>query len=269
MDIQQGKDSTPNASSSEDRGNLYKPLHLQTQSQQPNDMTTRTYTINEVFYSLQGEGVRAGTPNVFIRFTGCNMRCKKGEESSKSPGNFDCDTEFESGRKLTLMQLHELIQTILSQYASAGAFRKLPWLILTGGEPALQVDVEFCDYFHSNGYKLAIETNGSIELPKVLMPTAFGESEEPAEIIDWITVSPKVAEHCIAQRFAHEVKYVRGYGQGIPKTVVEAEHYVISPAFDGTELDKETLKWCIQLVKENPQWRLSVQQHKTTFGKIR
>jgi 7-carboxy-7-deazaguanine synthase len=140
---------------------------------------------------------------------------------------------------------------------------------LTGGEPALQVDKEFCDYFHKVGYKLAIETNGSVCLPK------HRDLDDPKnidwagtdglmnEVIDWITVSPKVAEHCIRQKWAHEVKYVRGYGQGIPKTVVTAEHYLISPSFQGDQLDKETLQWSIRLCLENPKWRLSLQQHKT------
>jgi organic radical activating enzyme len=120
-------------------------------------------------------------------------------------------------------------------------------VVLTGGEPALQVDRELIDAFHAARYRLAIETNGSRELP-------------PG--IDWVTVSPKVAEHALRQRSAHEVKYVRGYGQAIPQTVVQAEHYLISPAFDGPKVDARTLDWCIQLVKENPPWRLSVQQHK-------
>ncbi len=197
----------------------------------------KTYQINEVFYSLQGEGVRAGTVNVFVRFTGCNLRCKV-EEGPQSPGGFDCDTEFVSGRRMSVIDLHYLIKEISSN---------CQWLILTGGEPGLQVDEEFCDYFHKVGYKLAIETNGSIDLQVPL---------------DWITVSPKVAEHCIRQKVADEVKYVRGYGQGIPKTCIKADHYLISPAFDGSHLDQRTLAWCVQLCKENPKWRLSVQQHK-------
>jgi len=206
----------------------------------------KIYQINEVFYSIQGEGIRAGTANVFVRFSGCNMRCEM-KEGPKSPGGFDCDTEFESGRKVTLDDLQEWIYKAISISTQIGTHGP-PWLILTGGEPGLQVDKEFCNFFHSRGYRLAIETNGSIELPQ-------GE-------LDWITVSPKVAEHAIRQRFAHEVKYVRGYGQAIPKTVVEAEHYLISPAFDGLNLHTETLKWCMKLVLENPKWRLSIQQHK-------
>lgn len=191
------------------------------------------YLVNEIFYSLQGEGVRAGTPNLFLRLSKCNLTCLQ------ETHGFDCDTEFESGRWMTIgeiaAELRQLSETC-------------DWVILTGGEPALQVDRELIDGLHEAGYKLAIETNGSIELP-------------PG--IDWITVSPKVAEHAIRQRTAHEVKYVRGYGQGIPKTVVEAGHFLISPAFDGDRLDPRTLDWCIRLCKDNPPWRLSVQQHKT------
>ena len=190
------------------------------------------YRVNEIFYSLQGEGVRAGTPNLFLRFSRCNLECRV------ETHGFDCDTEFESGRSMTIPE-------IVAEMRSLSA--ECRWVILTGGEPALQVDLELIGILHAEGYSLAIETNGSIELP-------------PG--IDWITVSPKVAEHAIRQRRAHEVKYVRGYGQALPRTVVEAEHYLISPAFDGAEVDRRTLDWCIRLCRENPPWRLSVQQHK-------
>jgi 7-carboxy-7-deazaguanine synthase len=190
------------------------------------------YLVNEIFYSLQGEGVRAGTANLFLRFARCNLAC------SVETHGFDCDTEFESGRRLALEEIAAELRAL------APACR---WVILTGGEPALQVDRELIDGLHAAGYRLAIETNGSRELPPGL---------------DWITVSPKVAEHALRQRTAHEVKYVRGYGQAIPATVVEAEHYLISPAFDGDDLDRRTLGWCLRLVRENPRWRLSVQQHK-------
>ena len=121
-------------------------------------------------------------------------------------------------------------------------------MILTGGEPGLQVVREFIDFIHERGWKLAIETNGSVELPKG---------------IDWITVSQKVAEHAIRQKHADEVKYVRGHGQSVPKTVITADNYLISPAFNGLDVDLKALEWCIHLVKENPQWRLSLQRHKT------
>jgi 7-carboxy-7-deazaguanine synthase len=229
-------------------------------------VTEKTYRVNEVFYSLQGEGVRAGTANVFVRFSGCNMRCDT-EPGPKSPGGFQCDTEFESGRSPTLDELWDWVSRSQDEQKSYPATDPQRWLILTGGEPALQVDKEFCDYFHKVGYKLAIETNGSIELPfkttMVVDPLAQSVRDEKQYLLDWITVSPKVAEHCIRQKWADEVKYVRGYGQGIPKTVVTAEHYLISPSFQGDQLDKETLQWCIRLCLENPKWRLSLQQHKT------
>lgn len=199
----------------------------------------KTYRVNEIFYSLQGEGIRAGTANLFLRFTGCNMRCDL-ETGPKSPGGFACDTEFESGRAMTGQQIVDFMKELAHQ---------ADWIIATGGEPALQLDQELVGLFHDSGYKVAIETNGSINLNDL--------------VLDWITVSPKVAEHAIKQLKADEVKYVRGYGQGVPKTVVRADHYLISPAFEGNELDAKTLKWCTDLVKENPQWRLSVQQHKT------
>jgi organic radical activating enzyme len=192
----------------------------------------KTYRVNEIFYSLQGEGVRAGTANLFLRFSKCNLTCKV------ETHGFDCDTEFESGRDLSLDEI------VAEFRALSPACR---WVILTGGEPALQVDEELIDTLHAAGYALAIETNGSFALPAG---------------IDWITVSPKVAEHAIRQRRAHEVKYVRGHGQAIPQTVVEADHYLISPAFAGDGLDPRALAWCLRLVEENPTWRLSIQQHK-------
>lgn len=248
MDIQPTINPPTDAGGSEDRGDLHREGGILAGKVVG---AQKTYTINEVFYSLQGEGIRAGTANVFVRFSGCNQTCKV------ETHGFDCDTEFVSGRKLTLDELHTLIVKI------GGLACK--WLILTGGEPALQVDEEFCLYFRSKGYKLAIETNGSIFLPHREGPP----NTWSYHFFDWITVSPKVAEHVIRQRTADEVKYVRGYGQGIPKTVVEAQYYLISPAFNGTELDRETLQWCVKLVLENPKWRLSIQQHKTTFGGVR
>lgn len=192
----------------------------------------KTYTVNECFMSLQGEGIRAGTLNIFLRFSGCNQKCLV------ETHGFDCDTEFVSGRKLTAAQIVELLQETGPQCR---------WVILTGGEPGLQVDASLIATLKDAGYFLAIESNGSIELPKGL---------------DWITISPKVAEHAIRQKLASEVKYVRGYGQGIPRPVCKAANLLISPAFNGQELDRKSLAWCIKLIEENPTWRLSVQLHK-------
>lgn len=192
----------------------------------------KAYRINEIFYSLQGEGMRAGSANLFLRFSGCNLQCSQEEQG------FDCDTEFVSGRN---MSIEEIIQELRSLSADCR------WVVVTGGEPSLQMDEELIDALHSSGFKIAIETNGTREI---------------SSKIDWICVSPKVAEHALKQLSAHEVKYVRSYGQGIPKPRIEAEHYLISPAFEGDQLSQKNLNWCVQLVKENPQWRLSIQMHK-------
>ena len=157
----------------------------------------KQYQVNEIFYSVQGEGVRSGTANVFVRFSGCNLTCNEREMG------FDCDTEFVSGRKMTAKQIIDESLSIAPECR---------WVILTGGEPALQLDDELIQTFKEAGYQLAIETNGTKELPQGL---------------DWITVSPKTAEHTLRQPTANEVKYVRQIGQGIPRPSIKTDHYLI------------------------------------------
>ena len=224
------------------------------------------YTVNEVFYSVQGEGIRAGIPHVFVRFTGCNLACSIAA-GLKSPGGFDCDTEFTSGRPYTADELTWSCR----QAAGVPLAGSRPWVCFTGGEPGLQVDADLCRLFHEDGWQIAIETNGSIELPKRTRADAR-DSDPLAGVlthycVDWITVSPKVAEHAIRQRVAHEVKYVRGHGQAVPATQVRAVHQLLSPAFNGLQVDERAMEWCLRLVKENPSWRLTVQMHK--FWKVR
>ena len=193
----------------------------------------KQYQVNEIFYSVQGEGVRSGTANVFVRFSGCNLTCNEREMG------FDCDTEFVSGRKMTAKQIID---------ESLAIAPECQWIILTGGEPALQVDDELIQTLKKAGYKLAIETNGTKKLPHGL---------------DWITVSPKTAEHTLCQSIANEIKYVRQRGQDIPRPIIKADHYLISPAHNTSNgFVKETIQWCINLVKDNPKWRLSLQLHK-------
>lgn len=191
----------------------------------------KTYRVNEIFYSIQGEGIRAGSPNVFVRFSGCNLTCRL------ETHGFDCDTEFASGLEFGL---DELVREIVEV---AGSCR---WVIFTGGEPALQLDDALVEGLKQKGFSLAIETNGTKELPKGL---------------DWVCVSPKTAEHTLRVRSANEIKYVRSKGQGIPKPLTKADHKLISPAFHGGALLREDLEWCVKLVKDNPEWRLSVQYH--------
>ena len=184
--------------------------------------------VNEVFYSLQGEGARKGSANIFVRFAECNLKC-----------DF-CDTEFESYRE---MEAEELLREC-SEFPCKN-------VIFTGGEPLLKLTEDVVRQFKKAGYYLAVETNGTIRPPRGL---------------NWITVSPKVAEHVVANMFhgvhIDELKYVRNKSQGIPQPKLAADHYFISPEFDGDYPNEENIRHCIRLVKENPQWRLSLQEHK-------
>lgn len=221
----------------------------------------KTFRVNEIFYSLQGEGGRAGTPNVFVRFAGCNLTCRAETEG------FDCDTEFTSGRTMTA---EEILGEALDVCTRAGVtvahgnqnemanMTKLLGVIFTGGEPALQLTEDLVTRFSQAGFVTAIETNGTAPAPLNL---------------DYVVCSPKSAEHTLrvaesahfasSRRTVEELKYVRRHGQGIPKPALKAMLYIISPAAqaDGSFLHDD-LEWCIDLVKKNPLWRLSVQQHK-------
>lgn len=201
------------------------------------------YAINEIFYSLQGEGVRAGTANVFVRFAGCNLECQM-EPGPKSPGGWDCDTEFAGS---LMMTAHEILAEM--DRVALGAVGECRQAILTGGEPGLQVTQGLLDELKAQGWYVAIETNGSGSLNHLTG-------------LDWVTCSPKVAEHAVRVERAHEIKYVRHAGQALPKPRCKADHYLLSPAATATEIDRAALAWCISLVKEHPEWRLSMQQHK-------
>ena len=184
--------------------------------------------VNEIFYSIQGEGYRAGHASIFIRLSDCDQTC-----------GF-CDTEFESGQELSNEELLVKIQEYPCQ-----------WIIWTGGEPTLQLRETDVDYFKGKGYSQAIETNGNNRAPKG---------------IDWVCVSPKVAEHVVEKNFpdgVDELRYDRHANQlAGPSPKVEAKHLYLSPRFDGNDMNKKNLDKCIQLILENPEWKLSLQSHK-------
>lgn len=198
----------------------------------------KTYVVNELFFSLQGEGARAGTANVFVRFAGCNLTCARDAEG------FDCDTDFSSGVR---MQGEELVLRAAKLLVVSPP--KKVGVIFTGGEPALQLDPNLVAGFRDFGFGLlCVETNGTRELPPNL---------------DWITCSPKTAEHTLrCGPRVNELRYVRRAGMALPKPSLAADHLFLSPAFGPAGIDREDLEWCVKLVKENPEWRLSVQQHK-------
>lgn len=189
--------------------------------------------ISEIFYSLQGEGARAGTPTIFIRLQGCKAKFACAAMGIK------CDTEFESGKEYSLDQLYNFIKDIPSW--------EITW---TGGEPTDQLTDEIISYFKQKGYYQAIETSG-------LNPVSNG--------LDFVCISPKVAEHIIKKNFpkgCDELRYVRHKGQEIPQPAIEAKYYWVSPHSDGFTINAENLKHCIELCLQNPKWKLSVQNHK-------
>lgn len=188
--------------------------------------------ISEIFYSLQGEGARAGTANIFIRLQGCQTK------NACFASGVNCDTEFESGRGWAITEL----KTYIAQF-------NCPYIIWTGGEPAQQLTKEIVEFFKPEYYQ-AIETSGLFSVP---------------DNLDFVCVSPKVAEHIIKKNFPQkidELKYIRHVGQDIPQPAAAADYYYISPHSDGFSINAENLRHCIELVKLNPRWRLSIQQHK-------
>jgi 7-carboxy-7-deazaguanine synthase len=191
--------------------------------------------VSEIFYSLQGEGQRIGTPTIFVRLSGC-----KAKFACYNLG-IRCDTEFESGKEMTDAEILKWIKN------NANGCKEITW---TGGEPTDQLTTETVQLFKDKGYYQAIETSGLKPVP---------------EGIDFICVSPKVAEHVIKKNFPNkinELRYVRHKGQDIPQPSIEAENYWISPHSDGFEINNENLKHCINLCLKNPKWKLSVQTHK-------
>lgn len=190
--------------------------------------------ISEIFYSVQGEGSRAGSANVFIRTQGCKTK------HACAAYGVACDTEFESGREYTIEQL----EIEIAKYGCKN-------IIWTGGEPLDQLTEGVVDFFKIKGYYQSLETSGL---------------KAPVKGLDYICVSPKVAEHVVEKNFkgfrVHEMRYVRHKGQDIPNPAIQADHYYVSPHSDGWTINAENLKHCIDLVKKNPIWRLSVQQHK-------
>lgn len=175
--------------------------------------------INEIFMSLQGEGFHTGTSAVFVRFSGCNLKCPF------------CDTKHET---YTEMSEEEIVQTV-NGYASQ-------WVILTGGEPSLQATESLVDKIHALGKKVAMETNGTHEVPSNL---------------DWVTVSPKEGKEPILTQ-ADEVKVVFTERADVElwHTQIEAKHYFLQPC--SCQNTKET----VQYILEHPHWRLSLQTHK-------
>ncbi len=209
-----------------------------------------TYTVKEIFYTLQGEGQRAGRPAVFCRFAGCNLWSGREEDRASAVCQF-CDTDF-VGTDGTLGGKFSTAQALAAQVAALwpelGPNR---YVVLTGGEPLLQVDAALIDALHSKGFEIAVETNGTVAAPAG---------------IDWICVSPKAGASWV-QRTGHELKLVYPQPALMPEqalapapTTPQFQHYLLQP-MDGP-LRRQHTQAAIAHCQAHPHWCLSVQTHK-------
>ena len=209
------------------------------------------YRVNEIFYTLQGEGAHSGIPAVFVRFSGCNLRCPW------------CDTEF---AEYTEMSAEQIVSQMLEMYDLPNERRKM--CVLTGGEPSLQVDTPLINALHAAGFYICIETNGTRSLP---------------DGIDWITCSPKESSLKQSQTTSNNLKlqkvnevkvvFTGTYDPEVWRTQLEAEHWMLQPLrytgewlienVDSWEDDRnDNLNDTVRYILSHPFWRLSVQIHK-------
>ncbi len=214
-----------------------------------------SYAVKEIFYTLQGEGANTGRPAVFLRFAGCNLWTGREEDRSTAVCQF-CDTDFVGGTKYASAEL--LAEEVAGQWFGNGTSKR--FVVVTGGEPLLQLDRPLIDRLHALGFEIAIETNGTIAAPAG---------------IDWICVSPK-AGTSLVQRRGDELKVVypqrgqMGSGVGAQHAAplldpasferLDFDHFFVQP-MDGPDVEQNTAlaaRYCL----EHPRWRLSLQTHK-------
>ncbi|MET4203280.1 7-carboxy-7-deazaguanine synthase [Bradyrhizobium sp. LA6.12] len=206
-----------------------------------------SYAVKEIFLTLQGEGAHAGRASVFCRFAGCNLWSGREADREAATCKF-CDTDF-VGTDGTLggryASAAELADTIAAQWTAAADNNR--YVVLTGGEPLLQVDAALIDALHARGFEIGVETNGTIAAP---------------EGLDWICVSPKGGSELV-QRRGHELKLVYPQALAAPETFesLAFERFSLQP-MDGPEVAQNTVR-AIDYCLRHPQWRLSVQTHKS------
>ena len=205
-----------------------------------------SYAVKEIFLTLQGEGAHAGRAAVFCRFAGCNLWSGREQDRSNAICQF-CDTDF-VGTDGTLggryASADELADTIAAQWTGKDANR---YVVLTGGEPMLQLDGPLVDGLHARGFAIGVETNGTILPPKGL---------------DWICVSPKAGADLIVRQ-GHELKLVFPQERAMPEEFADLsfERFSLQP-MDGPDVIENTAR-AVEYCLKHPQWRLSLQTHKT------
>lgn len=215
-----------------------------------------TYSVKEMFYTLQGEGTHAGRPAVFCRFAGCNLWSGREQDRATAVCRF-CDTDFVGtdglgGGKFTTAQA--LAERIASFWpAVPGVLPGKRFVVLTGGEPLMQVDAALIDPLHAQGFEIAVETNGTIAAPAGL---------------DWICVSPK-AGSTLVQTSGHELKVVvpqAGFTQAdlLAFEALDFGQRRVQPMDSASpEAVRAATEWAVQWCLDHPSWLLSVQTHKT------
>ena len=193
--------------------------------------TMKKYRVNEIFYSLQGEGYNTGRAAVFVRFAGCNLKCPF------------CDTAFTRYEELTAEEI--LAQIANVQHPKFNSKHPSPLIVITGGEPTLQVDEPFIDLLHEAGFEVAMESNGT---------------HMPPRNLDWLTISPKqdvVVKEC------NELKCIFDMQGEVSDFGIKADYYYLQPCDTGeTARNHLIIGQCIDYIKRNPRWRLSLQTHK-------
>ncbi len=187
-------------------------------------MSATKYRINEIFYSLQGEGYHTGMSAVFVRFSGCNLRCPF------------CDTEFADYREMDAEEIAEEIERLVPQGNA------LPLIVLTGGEPSLQADEALVARLHKTGMAICMETNGTHAFPQG---------------IDWVTCSPKAGSRVVLEA-ADELKIVLTDDCRPEQWAerIKARHLFLQPC------SCRNTEAVVKYILSHPQWRLSLQTHK-------
>lgn len=205
-----------------------------------------TYAVKEIFYTLQGEGAQSGRAAVFCRFAGCNLWSGREEDRATAVCKF-CDTDFVGtdgtggGKFADADALADAIEKAWEPQGRAGRY-----VVLTGGEPLLQVDEALTTALHARGFTIAVETNGTQPAPPGL---------------DWICVSPKADAEVVLTR-GHELKLVYPQAQADPARFagLDFQHFFLQP-MDGPDRVANTER-AIAYCQQHPQWRLGVQSHK-------